>query len=124
MEQLQLKTLDDRHPSEKLVTLDLTTLERRKESLEILLCQKVQRGEDTSQCMQALHFFRDKAVEQQLYKLQLQQKKEQATFNSLQRVVVTAFAILGLIAFFNGVFKVKGELQAATAHQELTKNSE
>ncbi|AUB42353.1 hypothetical protein COO91_08476 [Nostoc flagelliforme CCNUN1] len=31
--------------------------------------------------------------------------KERSAFNSLQRVIITAFAILGMIAFFNGAFR-------------------
>ncbi|WP_180277677.1 hypothetical protein [Nostoc sp. 'Peltigera malacea cyanobiont' DB3992] len=31
--------------------------------------------------------------------------RERSAFNSLQRVIITAFAILGMIAFLNGAFR-------------------
>ncbi|MCC5604733.1 hypothetical protein [Nostoc favosum] len=39
--------------------------------------------------------------------------RERSAFNSLQRVIITAFAILRMIAFFNGAFRSVKPLAAA-----------
>ncbi|MHC0068345.1 hypothetical protein ACWATR_36690 [Nostoc sp. UIC 10890] len=39
--------------------INLSTPERRIERLEILLCQKVHKGEDISQCLQVLEYLKN-----------------------------------------------------------------
>ena len=105
MEQLQFKPSNGIHP-EQLQNIDLSSPDHRQEQVEILLCQKLQRGEDTSSCIEALHYFTWKeGTSDQLQKVWTEAIKERSVFNAFQRVIITAFAILGMIAFFNGVFK-------------------
>ncbi|MFN6568221.1 hypothetical protein [Dendronalium sp. ChiSLP03b] len=100
-----LKPLNSTHPEQ---LPDLSTPLRRKEQLEILLCQKVQTGEDISSCMKALQYCKQEETKQdQLQKMWTEVVKERSVFNSLQRVAITVFAILGMIAVFNGAFKSK-----------------
>lgn len=83
--------------------IDLSTPERRKEKLEILICQKAQRGEDITQCLQVLDYLKRRTGENKLYDILTQQAKERSIFHSLQRVCITSFALLGMIAFCHGV---------------------
>ncbi|RCJ19085.1 hypothetical protein A6770_32410 [Nostoc minutum NIES-26] len=79
------------------------TLEQKgndQEKLEMLLYEKAQRGEDVSQILQALNYFRNTNNEEYWLKIFKRQTQEKLTFESLQRVIITAFAILGIIVFF------------------------
>ncbi|MEJ6486119.1 hypothetical protein N0Y54_33490 [Nostoc punctiforme UO1] len=46
--------------------INLSTPERRIERLEILLCQKVHKGEDISQCLQVLEYLKNCTTHQKL----------------------------------------------------------
>ncbi|GEM_PF-3450636 len=105
MEQLQSQTSNGAH-SQILSDVTLSTSQQRKEQLENLLYQKVQKGEDISPYIQALDYFSSKSTTQdQLQKMWTEVAKERSVFTALQRIIITAFAILGMIAFFNGAFK-------------------
>ncbi|MDF5739721.1 hypothetical protein [Nostoc sp. S13] len=85
---------------------DSFTISQQKEQLENLLYQKVQQGEDISPCIEALYYLASKqTTEDQLQVMWAEVVRERSAFNSLQRVIITAFAILGMIAFFNGAFR-------------------
>lgn len=83
--------------------IDLSTPELRKEQMEILICQKAQRGEDITQCLQVLDYLKRRTGENKLYDILAQQAKERTVFHSLQRVCITSFALLGMIALCHGV---------------------
>jgi len=102
----QLTTLNGLgNTHQQLVTPDLSTTEKRQEQLEILLFQKAQRGEDVSPCIEALSYFNEKNSRADLLdKIWSDTIKEKSAMNTLQRVAITAFAILGMIGVFNGVF--------------------
>ncbi|MCC5664806.1 hypothetical protein LC653_12980 [Nostoc sp. CHAB 5784] len=78
---------------------DLSTSDRRQEHLEILLCQKVQIGEDPALCEQVLNYLYLSAFQQKLNRITVQKEKERSVFTSLQQVIITSFAILGMFAF-------------------------
>ncbi|MBW4457304.1 MAG: hypothetical protein KME55_34145 [Nostoc indistinguendum CM1-VF10] len=78
---------------------DLSTGDRRREHLEILLCQKVQIGEDPTLCEKVLDYLYLSAFQQKLNRITVQKEKERSVFNSLQQVIITSFAILGMFAF-------------------------
>ncbi|RCJ15120.1 hypothetical protein [Nostoc sp. ATCC 53789] len=46
--------------------INLSTPERRIERLEILLCQKVHKGEDISECLQVLEYLKNRTTQQKL----------------------------------------------------------
>ena len=76
---------------------DSFTISQQKEQLENLLYQKVQQGEDISPCIEALYYLASKqTTEDQLQVMWAEVIKECSAFNSLQRVIITAFAILGI----------------------------
>ncbi|MCC5659819.1 hypothetical protein LC608_23155 [Nostoc sp. XA010] len=78
---------------------DLSTSDRRREHLEILLCQKVQIGEDPTLCEQVLNYLYFSIYQQKLNRIAVQKEKEKSVFASLQQVIITSFAILGMFAF-------------------------
>jgi len=78
---------------------DLSTSSRRREQLEILLCQKVQQGQDPALCEQVLNYLYFSIYQQNLHRLAVQKEKEKSVFASLQQVFITSFAILGMFAF-------------------------
>ncbi|WP_414574234.1 hypothetical protein [Nostoc sp. CCY 9925] len=83
---------------------DLSTSSRRREQLEILLCQKVQKAEDPALCEQVLNYLYFSIYQQNLHRIAVQKEKEKSVFTSLQQVIITAFAILGMILFLTGVY--------------------
>ncbi|RCJ22889.1 hypothetical protein A6770_29285 [Nostoc minutum NIES-26] len=79
---------------------DLSTSSLRREQLEILLCQKVQKGEDPALCEQVLNYLYFSIYQQNLHRIAVQKEKEKSVFASVQQVFITSFAILGMFAFF------------------------
>jgi len=69
------------------------------ENLEMLLVEKAQRGEDVTGTIQALEYFQSSKNDQYWHKIYYGQTKERQTFETVQRVIITAFAILGIIIF-------------------------
>ncbi|MCC5604734.1 hypothetical protein [Nostoc favosum] len=79
---------------------DLSNCDRRQEHLEILLCQKVQTGEDPALCEKVLEYLYFSIYQQKLNRIAVQKEKEKSVFASVQQVFITSFAILGMFAFF------------------------
>jgi hypothetical protein len=99
--------------SQKAQTLDFSTPEKRSEQLEVLLCQKAQQEEDVSSCIQALEYLTGKEQRSDsLKKIWNETLKERSVFNAVQRVAITSFAILGMIAVLNGVLQPKNQSAA------------
>ncbi|MBD2303402.1 hypothetical protein H6G80_35715 [Nostoc sp. FACHB-87] len=84
----------------------LHTPEERINRLEILLCQKVQRGEDISNCLVALNFLKNRISEQKLEAIFLKRIQFKLAFNSWYRVSQTALAFLLVIACFGSLVKL------------------
>lgn len=78
---------------------DLSTSSRRREQLEILLCQKVQKAEDPALCEQVLNYLYFSIYQQNLHRIVVQKEKQKSVFASVQQVFITSFAILGMFAF-------------------------
>ncbi|MBD2565563.1 MULTISPECIES: hypothetical protein [Nostoc] len=102
----QLKLPSHNNGTHRQKSTDSFTIPQQKERLENLLYQKVQQGEDISPCIEALYYLASKQTTQdQLQVMWAEVVRERSAFNSLQRVIITAFAILGMIAFLNGAFR-------------------
>ncbi|WP_414529394.1 hypothetical protein [Nodularia chucula] len=101
--------------------IDLATPENRKELMEVLICQKVKRGEDITQCLKVLDYLKRRTEENKLYDILAQEVKERSVFNSLQRVCITSFAILGMIAFSHGVLS-RSQTQNPTVSNSVERN--
>ncbi|MBE9053755.1 hypothetical protein IQ243_25815 [Nostocales cyanobacterium LEGE 11386] len=102
--------------------IDLSTPESRKERMEVLICQKAQKGEDITQCLQVLDYLKRRTGENKLYDILAQQAKERSVFNSLQRVCITSFAILGMIAFCHGVLTRENQQQPSVSNGSIEHN--
>lgn len=105
-------------------SIDLSTPENRKELMEILICQKAKKGEDITQCLKVLHYLKRRTEENKLYDILAQEVKERSVFNSVQRVCITSFAILGMIAFSHGVLsRSQTQTQNPTIFDSLEHNN-
>jgi hypothetical protein len=72
--------------------------------LETLLCERVKEGGDVHSVLSALHYFKDHDSQEYWYSTFRKQYQERSIFESLQRVFITAFAVLGMIVVFDRVF--------------------
>lgn len=76
--------------------INLSTPERRIERLEILLCQKVHKGEDISQCLQVLEYLKNRTTHQKLESVFFRRVQSQLTFNSWQ--IIGQATLISLLA--------------------------
>ncbi|MBD2254725.1 hypothetical protein [Nostoc parmelioides] len=72
--------------------------------LETLLCERVKQGGDVHSVLSALHYFKDHDSQEYWYSTFRKQYQERSTFESLQRVFMTAFAVLGMVIVFDRLF--------------------
>ncbi|GAX38839.1 hypothetical protein [Nodularia sp. NIES-3585] len=101
--------------------IDLSTPENRQELMEALICQKAKKGEDITQCLQVLDYLKRRTEENKLYDILAQEVRERSIFNSLQRVCITSFAILGMIAFSHGALS-RSQSQNPTVSNSVERN--
>ncbi|MHC5938982.1 hypothetical protein [Nostoc sp.] len=76
--------------------INLSTPERRIERLEILLCQKVHKGEDISQCLQVLEYLKNRTPHQKLESVFFRRVQSQLTSNSWQ--IIGQATLISLVA--------------------------
>lgn len=76
--------------------INLSTPERRIERLEILLCQKVHKGEDISQCLQVLAYLKNRTTEQKLESVFFQRLQTKLALNSWQ--IIGQATLISLVA--------------------------
>ncbi|UKP01031.1 hypothetical protein [Nostoc sp. UHCC 0870] len=81
----------------------LSTPEERIERLEVLLCQKVYRGEDISQCLTALEYIQNRVTEQKLEPIVLKRVQFKLTVTSWYKVSQTLLALLIVITCFGSL---------------------
>lgn len=98
---------------------DLSTSDRRREKLEILLCQKVQQGQDPVLCEQVLNYLSLSIYQEKLNHIAVQKERERSVFASVQQVVILSFAILGLFAFLAAASN-KSVVRAPSVGETLT----
>ncbi|MBD6621248.1 hypothetical protein FNW02_37555 [Komarekiella sp. 'clone 1'] len=100
---------------------DLSTHHNSREDLEALVFNKLYSGEDPTQAIAFLSYLKNTELEKEQHKQLRQEAQEKSIFSSLQRVMITAFAILGMIAFFDRVFNAQ-ELSKAGATPPVVNN--
>ncbi|MBE9036598.1 hypothetical protein [aff. Roholtiella sp. LEGE 12411] len=83
---------------------NLSIHQNRRENLEALVFEKLHSDEDPTQAIAFLTYLKNADLEKEQRRRLQQEVQEKSAFNSLQRVMITAFAILGMIAFFDRVF--------------------
>lgn len=81
-------------PWDEWDNINLSTYERRIERLEILLCQKVHRGEDITQCLQVLSYLKNRNTEHQLETLIFQKVRSQLSWNFWYKISQGTLAML------------------------------
>jgi len=78
--------------------INLSTPERRIERLEILLCQKVHKGEDISQCLQVLEYLKNRTTQQKLESVFFRRVQTKLAFNSWQ--IIGQATLISLVVIF------------------------
>ncbi len=86
--------------------INLSTPERRIERLEILLCQKVHKGEDISQCLQVLEYLKNSTTHQKLESVFFRQVHSKVTFNLWQIIGQATLISLVAISCCFGIYKI------------------
>jgi hypothetical protein len=76
--------------------INLSTPERRIERLEILLCQKVHKGEDISECLQVLEYLKNRTTQQKLESVFFKRVQSQLTSNLWQ--IIGQATLISLVA--------------------------
>ncbi|MEA5504755.1 hypothetical protein VB735_16870 [Halotia wernerae UHCC 0503] len=77
-----------------------------------MLCQKVNKGEDISQCIQVLEYLKNEAVEQKLQNVVLQGAKQKIAFIFWQKVGLVSLSCLSAFTLCAMAFYCFNSLQA------------
>lgn len=86
--------------------INLSTPERRIERLEILLCQKVHKGEDISECLQVLEYLKNRTTQQKLESVFFRRVQSQLTSNSWKIIGQATLIFLVAIPCYFAMYKI------------------
>ncbi|MBE9003397.1 hypothetical protein IQ274_35920 [Nostoc sp. LEGE 12447] len=100
--------------------INLSTPERRIERLEILLCQKVHKGEDISQCLQVLEYLKNSTTHQKLESVFFRQVQSKLTFNSWQIIGQATLIFLVAIPCYFATYKIATSSISNNSSSELS----
>ncbi|MBD2565586.1 MULTISPECIES: hypothetical protein [Nostoc] len=100
--------------------INLSTPERRIERLEILLCQKVHKGEDISQCLQVLEYLKNRTTHQKLESVFFRQVQSKLTFNSWQIIGQATLIFLVAIPCCFATYKIATSPISNNSSSELS----
>lgn len=101
--------------------INLSTPEHRIERLEILLCQKVHKGEDISQCLQVLEYLKNRTTHQKLESVFFRRVQSQLTFNSWQIIGQATLIFLVAIPCCFATYKIAtSSLISSNSSSELS----
>ena len=109
--------------------INLSTSERRIERLEILLCQKVHKGEDISQCLQVLEYLKNCTTHQKLESVFFRRVQSQLTSNSWQIIGQATLISLVAISCCFAMYKIatssisNNSLPELSLGKQLSKNT-
>ena len=104
--------------------INLSTPERRIERLEILLCQKVHKGEDISQCLQVLEYLKNCTTHQKLESVCFKRVQPQLTFNCWQIIgQATLISIVAISCCF-AIYKIATSPISNNSSSELSLGKE
>ncbi|MBD2615959.1 hypothetical protein H6G94_32735 [Nostoc punctiforme FACHB-252] len=78
--------------------INLSTPERQIEQLEILLCQKIHKGEDISQCLEVLQYLKNRTTTEKVEAVIFQEIQNKLTFKYWQRIGQAALIFLVAIS--------------------------
>lgn len=100
--------------------INLSTSELRIERLEILLCQKVHKGEDISQCLQVLEYLKNRTTHQKLESVFFRQVQSKLTFNSWQIIGQATLIFLVAIPCCFATYKIATSPISNNSSSELS----
>jgi|GEM_PF-3534064 hypothetical protein len=96
--------------------IDLSSAARRQEKLEILMCKKIQKGEDIRGCLMALEHYRSLKLQQLLH----QKTYIMASFYSFKKRLILSLVITICIIFSFDLTKNTMSSQLTHAGTEST----
>ncbi len=99
--------------------INLSTPERRIERLEILLCQKVYKGEDISECLQVLEYLKNRTTHQKLESVFFRQVHFKMTFNYWQIISQAMLIFLVAIPCCFAMYKIATSSISSSSSSEL-----
>ncbi len=99
--------------------INLSTPERRIERLEILLCQKVHKGEDISECLQVLEYLKNRTTQQKLESVFFRQVQSKLTFNLWQIIGQATLIFLVAIPCCFAMYKIATSSISNNSSSEL-----
>ncbi|MHC5761513.1 hypothetical protein [Nostoc sp.] len=100
--------------------INLSTPERRIERLEILLCQKVHKGEDISECLQVLEYLKNRTTQQKLESVFFKQVQSKMTFNLWQIIGQATLIFLVAIPCCFATYKIATSSISNNSSSELS----
>ncbi len=100
--------------------INLSTPERRIERLEILLCQKVHKCEDISECLQVLEYLKNRTTHQKLESVFFRQVQSKLTFNSWQIIGQATLIFLVAIPCCFATYKIATSPISNNSSSELS----
>jgi hypothetical protein len=100
--------------------INLSTPERRIERLEILLCQKVHKGEDISECLQVLEYLKNRTTQQKLESVFFKQVQSQLTSNLWQIIGQATLISLVAISCCFAMYKIATSSISNNSSSELS----
>ena len=100
--------------------INLSTSERRIERLEILLCQKVHKGEDISECLQVLEYLKNRTTQQKLESVFFRRVQSQLTSNSWQIIGQATLISLVAISCCFAMYKIATSSISNNSSSELS----
>lgn len=100
--------------------INLSTPERRIERLEILLCQKVHKGEDISECLQVLEYLKNRTTQQKLESVFFKRVQSQLTSNLWQIIGQATLISLVAISCCFAMYKIATSSISNNSSSELS----
>ncbi|MHC0068886.1 hypothetical protein ACWATR_39505, partial [Nostoc sp. UIC 10890] len=104
--------------------INLSTPERRIERLEILLCQKVHKGEDISQCMQVLEYLKNRTTHQKLESVFFKRVQSQLTYNLWPIIGQATLISLVAISCYFAMYKIATSSISNNSSSELSQGKQ
>ena len=104
--------------------INLSTPERRIERLEILLCQKVHKGEDISECLQVLEYLKNRTTQQKLESVFFKRVQSQLTSNLWQIIGQATLISLVAISCCFAMYKIATSSISNNSSSELSLGKE
>lgn len=104
--------------------INLSTPERRIERLEILLCQKVHKGEDISECLQVLEYLKNRTTQQKLESVFFKRVQSQLTSNSWKIIGQATLISLVAISCCFAMYKIATSSISSNSSSELSQGKQ